>query len=125
MTNYPIGDFLIRIKNAVLAGRHEVVATSTKQIMAVAHTLKTEGFLDEVKKEDGQAVVRLSYKKKEPVISNLRLVSRPGLRIYKKAEELAKIKGPSIFIISTSKGIMSSKEALKKRLGGEVIAEVF
>lgn len=125
VANYPVGDFLIRIKNAVLARRHEVSTSDTKLVAAVALALKAEGLLEEVKKNDGEIIVRLTYRKKEPAILNLRLVSKPGLRIYISVAELEKIKGPSIFIVSTSKGVMSSRRALRERLGGEVIAEVF
>jgi len=125
VVNYPVGDFLIRIKNAVLARRHEVGSSDSKLVTAVAHALKAEGLLEEVKKSEGKIIVRLTYRKKEPVILNLRLVSKPGLRIYTSVDELEKIKGPSIFIVSTSKGVMSSRRALRERLGGEIIAEVF
>jgi small subunit ribosomal protein S8 len=124
MVNYPVGDFLIRIKNACLAKKREVRVESTKLIHAVARALKNSGYLDEVVKKGKSLSVRIAYRKKEPVIMNIRLISKPGLRIYMSVGELEKVKGPSVYIVSTSKGVMSIEEAIKKRLGGEVIAEI-
>ncbi len=125
MTNYPIADFLIRINNARLAKNKEVVLKSTKFIKAAALALKKNGFLDELSEKDGFLTVKLAYYKKEPLMLGMKLISRPGLRIYKGADELAQIKGPSIFLISSPKGVISSREAIKERVGGEVIAEVW
>lgn len=123
-TNYPIGDFLIRIKNAVMAGNRSVEVGSTKLIKAVAQVLKKGEYLSELKEKDGRLVVQLSYRKKEPVLMDVKLVSRPGLRVYMSVDELGKKRGPSTFVVSTSKGVLLSKEAIKKGVGGEVIAEV-
>lgn len=125
MVNYPVGDFLIRIKNAALARKKLVEVQGTKAIKAVADVLKKEGFLESVDKKGKKLSLRLSYMKKEPVLLGLKLVSKPGLRIYMGVEELEAIKGPSIFVLSTPKGVISSKEAIKKRLGGEVIVEIW
>ena len=124
MTNYPIGDFLIRIKNAALARRKRVEVVSSKFIKDVAKTLKEEGFLDKVEEKKGKLIVNISYSHKKPVLMDIKVVSRPGLRIYMGVDDLEKIKRPSIFIISTPKGIISSIKAIKKRIGGEIIAEV-
>jgi small subunit ribosomal protein S8 len=122
--NYPIGDFLVQIKNAVMA-KHKIVETrSSKLIKNVANALKKEGFLDEVKEKDGKLSVRLTIRKKEPLLTNVILISKPGLRIYMSADDLEKIKDPYIYIVSTPKGVMTGKDAIKKRLGGEVIAKV-
>lgn len=122
--NYSIGDFLIRIKNATLARKKEMEVDNTKLIESVAKVLKKEGFLTEVTKKDGKLTVKPAYRKKEPVLMDLKIISRPGLRIYMGVDELAAIKGPSIFILSTSQGAMTSLEAIKKRVGGEVIVEI-
>lgn len=122
--NYPVGDFLIRIKNASLAGRKTVNFPSNKFVISVAKTLMKEGYLREVRVTQESLKVILSYKKKEPIITDIKIVSTPGLRVYMKVEELQKIKSPSIFILSTPEGIMSSKEAIKKKQGGEVIAKI-
>ena len=122
--NYPIGDFLVRIKNAVLARNREVVVEKTKLIVAVAKVLKKSGYLSDFQERKGEVIVRLAYRKKEPVILDMKLVSKPGLRVYKNVDELEKKRGPSTYIISTSKGILTSNEAIKKRVGGEVIVEI-
>lgn len=122
--NYPVGDFLIRIKNASMARKKLVEFPAIRFVVAIAKSLVREGYLDEMKEENGVLSVSLSFKKKEPLISDIKLVSKPGLRIYKKCEDLEAKRGPSIFIVSTPEGVVSSKEAIKKRLGGEVIAEV-
>lgn len=122
--NYPVGDFLVRIKNASLARRKVVEFPSFKFVVCVAKALQKLGYLREVKVDKDVLKVTLSYKKKEPLITNVKVVSKPGLRIYMKSEDLEKIKKPSVFIVSTPKGVMSSKEAIDKNLGGEVVAEV-
>lgn len=126
MNTYPVGDFLIRVKNAALAGRHEFNCPSSRLIKEVAKVLEKEGYLDKVSKKDKSLMVRLAYKRKKPVILDIKLVSRPGLRIYMGTDEIDKRerRGVSILILSTPKGIMSSNQALKQRVGGEVIAEV-
>jgi len=123
--NYSIGDFLIRIKNTALARRKEMKVDNTKLIENVAKVLKKEGILTEVKKKDGKLVVKLAYRKKEPILIDLRLVSKPGLRIYMGADELSAIRKPSFLVLSTPKGIMTSREAIKQRIGGEVIVEIW
>ncbi len=120
-----MGDFLIRIKNAVLARNREVEIDSTNLIKNVASILKKEGYLEEVKQVKGKLIVRLAYKRKEPVILDLKLVSRPGLRVYMGVDELEKKKGPSSYILSTPEGIITLQEAIKKRIGGEVIVEIW
>jgi small subunit ribosomal protein S8 len=122
-TNYPLGDFLIRIKNQVLAKGTEVRVAKTNMVLAVAEALKTLGFIREITEENGEVVVLLSYRRKEPVLMNVHLISKPGLRVYMSADELSKKKGPTIYLVSTPKGIKDSKTAVKERLGGEVIAE--
>lgn len=125
MNNYLIGDFLIRIKNASLSRNKTVESVSTKIVKNVAVILKKEGFLENLKEEGGKVVCSLSYRRKEPVISGVNLVSKPGLRVYKSAKDLEGKKGPSIFLVSTPLGVLTSREAVKKRVGGEVIAEIW
>ncbi len=123
--NYSIGDFLIRIKNATLARKKEFEVDNTKLIESVAGVLKKVGILTEVKKKEGKLIIKPAYRKKEPVLMDLKLVSRPGLRIYMSADELAAERGPHFFILSTSKGAMTSFDAIKKRIGGEVIVKIW
>jgi small subunit ribosomal protein S8 len=123
-TNYPLGDFLIRIKNAAMARNKSVVVTPNKQIEAVAKAFEKAGYLDGVKKEKGLLTVALTFKNKRPLLMDLKLISKPGLRIYMDVAEIESKKGPAIYLISTPKGIISSREAIKSRTGGEVICEV-
>ncbi|KKU09328.1 MAG: 30S ribosomal protein S8 [Candidatus Woesebacteria bacterium GW2011_GWB1_45_5] len=124
MTNYSIGDFLIKIKNAAMARNKNLTVSSTKSIAAIAQALKKLGYLDEVKKDKDMLELALTFKNKKPFLTDLKLVSKPGLRIYMRADEIEKKKGPSIFLISSPKGIISSRQAVKDRIGGEVIAEL-
>jgi len=122
--NYPVGDFLIKIKNAALAGRKEVRGERSKLIEAVAKALKDKGYLSEISKDEAKITVKINFSKKNPVLMDMKLVSSPGLRVYWSVDDLEKRKGPSLFLITTPKGVMFSDEAVKKRLGGEIIAEV-
>lgn len=124
-TNYLIGDFLIRVKNTAMAKNKTLTIKASKQIVAIAEALKKAGFLDGIKNEKGKLTLSLTYKDKKPRLMNVKLVSKPGLRIYLGVDEIEKKKGPSIFLISTPKGVISSLQAIKERVGGEVIAEIY
>lgn len=127
----PIADFLTRIRNAnmVYTDKVEIPASHTK--MAMAHILKEEGFIKDVEYiEDGkQGIIRLYLKyspARERVISGLKRISRPGLRVYAKKDELPKVLGGlGIAIVSTSSGLMTDKKARKAGLGGEVLCYVW
>jgi len=123
-TNYPVGDFLIKLKNASMAGNKEVKVAGSNKVMAVAEALKKLGFLDGVKREKDIISVTLAFKNKKPLLMDVKLMSKPGLRIYMGVTEIEKKKGPSIFLITSPNGIISSKQAIKTRTGGEVIAEI-
>ncbi|QQS38957.1 30S ribosomal protein S8 [Candidatus Woesebacteria bacterium] len=123
--NYPIGDFLIQIKNASLAGNEKVSVAKTKYIKSVAEALKKERYLTEVVDDDGVITVTLAFHKKEPLLFGLKLVSRPGLRRYMSVDDLEKHRGPETLILSTAHGVLSSKDAIKLRVGGEVIAKIW
>lgn len=125
VTNYSIGDFLIKIKNASMAKNKELTVTSNKQIEAIALGLKKLGYLDSVTKEKSLIKLVLTFKNKRPLLTDLKLVSKPGLRIYMGVTEIEKKKGPSTYLISTPIGIIASRQAIKERVGGEVIAEIF
>lgn len=125
VTNYPVGDFLIRVKNVAMAKGKNLTAPSTKQIVAVSAALKKAGYFDEVKKGKEGLEVSLTFKDKKPLLININLISKPGRRIYLGADEITKKKGPSFYLISTPKGILTSREAIKANQGGEVIAEVW
>lgn len=123
--NYPVGDFLIRVKNASLAGRKEISLPSTNLVKATANALKRAGFLEEISESKETLNIKISFRKKKPLLMGLKLISKPGLRIYMGVEEIEKIKGPSIFIMTTPAGVITSREAIKQRVGGEVLAEVW
>ncbi len=123
-TNYPVGDFLIKLKNASMAGNKEVKVAASNKIMAIAEALKKLGFLDGAKREKDIITVTLAFKSKKPLLMDVKLMSKPGLRIYMGVDEIEKKKGPSIYLITTPTGIISSRQAVKVRSGGEVIAEI-
>ena len=126
----PIADFLTRIRNANQA-KHEVLEVPASNIKkGIAEILKREGFVKNVEfiEDDKQGIrVFLKYGQNgEKVITNLKRVSKPGLRVYKKREDLPKVlNGLGIAILSTSEGLLTDKEARQKNVGGEVIAYVW
>jgi small subunit ribosomal protein S8 len=124
VTNYQVGDFLIKIKNAAMAKNKTVRVVSNKKILALAEALKKMGFLDEVKKDKEDLVLSLTFKNKAPRLMNVKLISKPGLRVYKTVADIEEQKSPSVYMISTPKGVISGQEAIKLRVGGEVIAEI-
>ena len=131
MVTDPIADMLTRIRNANQMRYKEVEVPASKMKLEIARILKEEGFINDykVKKNDVQSILVLSLKysdKKERVITGLKRISKPGLRVYAKAEELPRVlNGLGIAIISTSKGIMVDREARKQSLGGEVLAYIW
>lgn len=127
MTNYPIGDYLIQVKNAARAGRREILVDQSNFVENVAKCLKRMGILESVEVKDKKVVSRLSYHKKAPILMDLKLVSAPGLRKYVSIEGLMgrKRKNASVLVLSTPQGILSSSECMKKNAGGEVIAEIW
>jgi small subunit ribosomal protein S8 len=125
----PIADMLTRIRNGQMAGHSNVVIPSSKVKLAIAKVLADEGFVStySVKENDGKAElsVDLKYYEGKPVIEMIKRVSRPGLRVYKNKDELPEvIGGLGIALISTSKGIMTDRDARKSGIGGEVICYV-
>lgn len=115
---------MIRIKNIALAGKKDVLVPNTKMNKACAETLVRMGYLDSVRSGDNGLRLELAFRNKSPYITDIKIVSKPGLRIYKGVEEIERHKGPSQFLISTPKGIKSSNEAKKEIVGGEIIAEI-
>lgn len=129
--NDSIADLLTRIRNANQMRYNEVVIPSSKMKLEIVKILEREGFIASYKLEKNEVqdniIVTLKYgKNKERVISGLKRISKPGLRVYAKAEEIPTVlNGLGIAIISTSKGVMTGKEARKENLGGEVLAYVW
>lgn len=124
-TNYPVGDFLIRIKNAVQAKNREVKDASSKKKVAVAKALEKAGLIEEVKSKGGILNLSLKFSHKSPVLMDIKLVSKPGKRVYYKLSDIEAKRSPSIFLVSTPKGILTTKEAKKIGSGGEIIAEIW
>ena len=129
MMTDPIADMLTRIRNGQRAGKVSVSMPSSNLKKSIAQVLKDEGYIDdfEVRDEAGKAVmsVGLKYYDGQPVIENLKRISRPGLRIYKANDELPKVQGGlGVAIVSTSKGVMSDRAARAAGEGGEVLCYV-
>jgi len=128
-----IADMLTRIRNANQMRYDEVRVPSSKIKAEIARILKDEGFIKDYKVESSEnsvqdtIVLTLKYTdKKERVITGLKRISKPGLRVYAKNDEIPKVlNGLGIAIISTSKGIMTDKEARKQNIGGEVLAYIW
>lgn len=125
----PIADMLTRIRNAHAAEKSEVSMPASKTKKAIADLFKEEGYINDcaVADVEGKATltIKLKYYDGKPVIDELKRVSRPGLRIYKGAGELPKVRGGlGVAVVSTSKGIMSDRAARKAGVGGEVVCFV-
>ena len=131
MVTDPIADMLTRIRNANQMRDKEVEVPASKLKEEIARILKEEGFIVDykIKKNDVQNIIVLSLKyteKKERVITGLKRISKPGLRVYVKADEVPKVlNGLGIAILSTSKGVMTDKNARKENLGGEVLSYIW
>lgn len=127
----PIADFLTRIRNAGMVYHDKVEVPASRIKKEIAELLKEEGYIKDVEyiSDDKQGIIRLYLKygpNRERVISGLKRISRPGLRVYAKKDEMPKVLGGlGIAVISTSKGIMSDKQARKEGLGGEVISYIW
>lgn len=126
----PIADFLSQIKNAQITGKETVKTSVSKLKLSLAKILVKAGYLESVEKK-GRGfrrflVVKLKYKDAQPVITNLKRVSKLGQRFYIKHKDIRPVRdGYGLSIISTPKGLMTNKQAKKQCLGGEVICEVW
>ncbi|HVS45908.1 MAG TPA: 30S ribosomal protein S8 [Verrucomicrobiae bacterium] len=131
ITTDPVADLLTRIRNANTANHKTVDVPASRTKKAIAQILKDEGFIDDFERvEEGpQGVIRIKMRygpEKEKVITGLRRISRPGLRVYTGKTEIPRVLGGlGVVIISTSRGIMSGKRAKKLGVGGEVLAYVW
>jgi len=129
----PIADLLTRIRNAIMAGHKIVEAPASNLKKEVARILFEKGYILSYKVTDGdgpQGVIKIALKynarSKKPAIKEIKRVSRPGLRQYKGFEEMPRVlNGLGIAIISTSKGLMTDKEARREKVGGEVLCYVY
>ena len=126
----PIGDMIARIKNAQLRNHKKIQLPSSKFKVKIAEVLKSEGYIIDYKvsQESNKPYLEISlkYNSGNPVISSIQRVSKPGRRIFSRAESLPKINnGLGIAIISTPKGVMTDIDARKQKIGGEIICKVF
>ena len=126
----PIADMLTRIRNGLQARHESVAMPASKEKVEIAKILKNEGFITDYAVEgDVKKTMTITLKygpNKEKVINGLKRISKPGLRVYAKVENMPRVlNGLGIAIISTSHGLMTDKEAKAKRVGGEVVAYVW
>ena len=130
MTN-PIADMLTRIRNANMVRHEKLEVPASKIKREIAEILKREGFIRDVEyiEDNKQGILRIFLKygpNNERVITGLKRISKPGLRVYAKADEVPRVlNGLGIAILSTSQGILTDKEARQKRTGGEVLAYIW
>ena len=131
MMTDPIADFLSRIRNALMASHKAIVCPSSKMKVRIAQILKDEGYISEfrVEQNSGQGVLHVTLRYDDgnlPVIEGIVRASKPGLRVYKGADDLPKVRGGmGMSILSTSRGVMTDHQARKDRVGGEVLCHVW
>ena len=134
MITDPISDMLVRIRNAQAVGHGEVSMPFSKMKFAIAGIMKDAGYIAAIdrqkrkskKSEHEHLVLTLKYDGAAPAFTGMKMISVPSRRMYIKASEIRPVRsGYGLAIISTSKGIMNSREALKSRLGGEIICEIW
>ena len=127
----PIGDMLARIKNSQLRNHKKVEMPSSNFKMKIADVLKNEGyikdyFIEKTENNKSSLKISLKYYEGDPVIKEIKRISKPGRRVYSRATSIPKVmNGLGLAILSTSKGVMSDTEARKNNIGGEIICEVF
>ncbi|MDD7458233.1 MAG: 30S ribosomal protein S8 [Clostridia bacterium] len=127
----PIADLLTRIRNGLTAKKEYVEVPASKMKLAIANIMEQEGYVAKVETIEGevQGTIKITLKyagKNEKVITGLKRISKPGLRIYAEVNNIPKVlNGMGIAILSTSKGIMTDKEARANHVGGEVLAYVW
>lgn len=129
--NHLVSDLVIRIKNSAIAKRKEVVLPYSKINKEIGKVLVKEGFLEDIKEENekGKKSLRatIKYEKRIPVLTNVEVISKPSLRVYGNIKKINEIKkrGRRRVIVSTSKGLMTSEDAEKKGVGGEVLFAIW
>lgn len=125
----PIADMLTRIRNGIQARHEEVSIPASKEKLEIARILKQEGFILNYREEGEKPTIVIELKygpNREKVISGLKRISKPGLRVYARASELPRVlNGLGIAIISTSKGLLVDRDARKQNVGGEVVAYIW
>ena len=125
----PIADMFTRIRNAQMARRARVEVPASKIKRAIVEILQSEGYVGEVVSEDGtpaKLMIELKYHGKMPAIRSIKRESKPGHRMYKKSDELPRVLNDyGIAIVSTSKGLMTNKQAREAGIGGEVLCSIY
>ena len=122
----PIADMITIIRNGYLAYKGDVLVPYSKFKEQIAHVLAKENFIAGIKKDGENIKIDLLYEGGKPKIKEIKKVSKLGLRVYSKSKKLGEVKGGrGIYIVTTPKGVMSSKEAKTKKLGGEIICLVW
>lgn len=129
--NHAVSDMVIRIKNAAMARRRSVELPYSKLCLAIAKTLVKEKYLEEVKEhaEKGKKslVAKIAYVKRTPVFTDVTILSKPSLRVYGRATKQHELEGKGLgtTVVSTSQGVMTGKEAVKKGVGGELLFRIW
>jgi small subunit ribosomal protein S8 len=122
----PIADMLTRIRNAHMALHKEVSVPRSKMKEAIAAILQQEGYVSDIKVEDGTIIIGLKYRKGQPAIVGLRRLSKPGRRVYVGSADIPRVQnGLGICILSTSTGVMEGNNARDKKVGGELLCEIW
>ena len=126
----PIADLLTRIRNAVMVGKNEITVPSSKLKVTVAQELKKAGYVTAVKVEAAKPrdilVVTINKPGENSTINEIKRLSKPGRRVYVSATDIPRVKsGRGIVLVSTSKGVVTGREAIKQRLGGELLLSVY
>ena len=130
MMTDPIADMLTRIRNAQMAKRPVVEIPASKVKKSIVEILNKEGYVGKVEERDAELgtvlVIELKYEGKQAMIRSLKRESKPGRRVYTKAEDIPRVLNDfGVAIVSTSKGMMTNKEARKQGIGGEIICSVY
>lgn len=131
VTTDPIADMLTRIRNAVAVGHERVAMPSSKQKVRIAQILVDEGFIDryDVSQDAHRLELELVLRygdRRRPAIEGIKRISRPGHRVYRGSAELPRVQGGiGVAVVSTSQGLLPDREARRRRLGGEVVCEVW
>ena len=129
--NYQVADFVIRIKNAALARRKEVVLPYSKLNLGIGKVLVKNGFLENIKEEETDKKKNLKgtikFEKRLPALTEIDIISKPSLRVYGGTSEISALarKGRRTIVVSTSQGVMTGREAKKKGLGGEILFAIW
>lgn len=121
-----VADALIRIKNGYIVGKESVSLRYSRLIFQLMKLLQKEGYVSDAQKKDREILVNLKYEDRKPVLTDVKRVSKPSLRVYKGVKDLPKVlNGLGIAVISTPKGLLTDKQARKMNVGGEVLALVW